>query len=1538
MRTHRSPLALRMIAAVVAAAIPAAALAFEAPRPALDTKEFSKPDLTISSSNVALTTLQESLPNRAAWDRFRDAHGADVHIYLDPRSGIPSGISLSVPTIPGSGVGNRLRPEDVERAVGREIDKIDGAVVAALVRGFLVRNREAFALDPSQLGAGIAEKVADHLWQVSFPQVVNGVPVRWSRVAATLNHGNLVLIGSETWGNVRIDTKPTIDAQQALELGFAFAGGKGAKDDLWKKPELEIVPFAPAEHQSGEAFAGPVGAGYGHRLAWSFGIRRAGEHPRWELLVDARTGEILALEDRNHYETKKISGGAYPLTSTEICPNLDQCGVMQADSPMPFANTGLPAPNDFTNSAGLFAYPGTGTVTTTLSGKYVRISDACGTISVSAAGSIDLGGTNGQHDCTSSGGSAGNTPASRSAFYETNKLIEMARGWLPGNAWLNTQLGVNVNLNSTCNAFWDGSTINFYRSGGGCRNTGELAAVFDHEWGHGLDDNDAGGALSNSSEAYADIAAIYRLQASCVGHGFFQTIDDGCGRTLDGTGFNANEHQNGGSHCTLDCSGVRDADWDKHADHLPDTALGFVCSACLSGSGPCGRQVHCAAAPSRQAAWDFAARDLQAPPFSLSESDAFIVAARIFFQGSGNVGSWHACTCGSSSDGCGATNAYQQWLAADDDNGNLADGTPHMTALFAAFNRHGIACAAPAPTNSGCAGGPSTAPTLTISSGSDQLGLSWTAVPGASRYRVLRSEGFAGCDFGKALIAEPVGTSSTDTQVANGRTYSYVVQAVGASGACAGPSSACTQGTPQPCAGSVSLPRGVYNCADSLAISVVDSDLTGAGSQAVTLSSGTEPGGETTVLSENPPASGVFTGTFPTSTVAAAPGDGALSVTDGDTITVRYLDVSYCGVPNVAVDRTAAVDCSAPSISNVRAENVTGRSARIKWSTSEAATSLVSYGLAAPPALTAGPDPTLVTSHDLKLDALQECSTYFFSVTSTDAAANTVSEDNGGAYFTFQTGKNVEPVYVYGGPPVPIPDNNPVGATASVLVPDSNTIVDVNVKIRLTHTYDGDITLILIGPDSTPVNLSLKRGGSGNDYTDTIFDDEAAATIASGSAPFTGSFRPDQPLSAFDGKNSAGTWTFKVVDSASIDVGTIDAFELRLSFPPQSCGPALAYLSNTLVESCDAGGPGSGNGFVDPGEDVTVPVTLRNTGTAATTGISATLTSSTPGVTILSGASAYPDLAPGQSAAGATPFVLRVAPGFSCGSPIVLDLEATANEGSWTDSFALGTGAPTAATDTYPSADTPKPIPDVQVTTSSIVLSDTGAVTDVDVTLNLTHTFDGDLDIFLVGPDGTRVELSTDNGSSGDNFTNTVFDDSAATAITAGAAPFTGSFRPETPLAALNGIQANGSWRLEITDDLGGDSGTLLNWSLTVTSLSAPVCAVCAGPAAPPEILSLSWSGPKDTLEWTPAAGATSYNVYRGDGVDLPKLLDLSADSCRRFSGPGLTTGPIFAPTEDPMADAFHWFLVRGENGVGEGTAGNNTAGPRVVDAPGVCP
>jgi hypothetical protein len=784
--------------ALVSAA-PARAVAPKQPGAPLEDRAFFKPELYITSASVPLQDVKDQLQNRAAWEAFleqRPGYASEVKVFLDPRSGAAVNIVGAYPLLPGSGVGNQVTLAGLGRSLGRAVTAVDERAVADAVLLFVRSHRDLLGIDASQLGTPRATQVSPDLWQVHIPQQVNGVPVRYGRVLASISHGNLVVVGTETWGDARIDTAPRVSGSDALDAGLAYVDGWQLGDVLLRDPALEVIPVAAPAYQSGEAFAGPVGKGYEHRLVWSFRFQRPPELAEWEVTVDAHTAEVLALEDKNQYVDRQITGGVYPLTDTGICSNVDQCGAMQSGWPMPFANTGLAAPNNFTNSAGVFNWT-SGNVTTTLNGQFFRMSDNCGALSeTSSTGNLNLGGANNQHDCTSAGASAGDTPASRSGFYELNKLGEQARGWLPGNAWLQGQVTANMNINLTCNAFWNGSTVNFYRSGGGCRNTGEIAAVFDHEWGHGLDDNDAAGVLSNSSEAYADIAAIYRLEASCVGFGFFQTIDDGCGMTADGTGFNTNEALTGAAYCATDCSGVRDTDYAKHSPATPATPLGFVCGQCTTGTGPCGRQVHCSAAPVRQAAWDFVARDLAAAPFSYDSQTAFIVGNRTFYQGSGNIGAWHSCTCGSSATGCAAANGYMQWITVDDDNGNLNDGTPHMTAIFNAFNRHGIACSTPTATNSGCAAGPSAAPSLTVTPGNLQNQLSWTTVAGATRYWVFRSEGHAGCNLGKVKLAEVTGTTYTDTQVANGRTYYYNVVAAGASSSCYGRVSSCVNATP----------------------------------------------------------------------------------------------------------------------------------------------------------------------------------------------------------------------------------------------------------------------------------------------------------------------------------------------------------------------------------------------------------------------------------------------------------------------------------------------------------------------------------------------------------------------------------------------------------------------------------------------------------------------------------------------------------------------------------------------------------------------
>ena len=104
----------------------------------------------------------------------------------------------------------------------------------------------------------------------------------------------------------------------------------------------------------------------------------------------------------------------------------------------------------------------------------------------------------------------------------------------------------------------------------------------------------------------------------------------------------------------------------------------------------------------------------------------------------------------------------------------------------------------------------------------------------------------------------------------------------------------------------------------------------------------------------------------------------------------------------------------------------------------------------------------------------------------------------------------------------------------------------------------------------------------------------------------------------------------------------------------------------------------------------------------------------------------------------------------------------------------------------------------------------------MNVQLNISHGRADDVEVYLSDPGGRKVELFTDVGSSGNNFTNTILDDEASTAITAGRTPFTGSYRPEGSLAAFDNRNSLGTWTLEVGDDKKGQRGTLNQWSITI--------------------------------------------------------------------------------------------------------------------------
>src|SRR6185503_16287000 len=269
--------------------------------------------------------------------------------------------------------------------------------------------------------------------------------------------------------------------------------------------------------------------------------------------------------------------------------------------------------------------------------------------------------------------------------------------------------------------------------------------------------------------------AMLMTHDSCIGEGFF--LSGKCGPA--------------GDPCT-ECTGVRDLDWSKHASGAPHTVANFIQPFCPPHNfyvGPCGadavakgqaanrRQGHCESLVASEAMWDVAARDLPAA----GSPAAWTVLERLWYRSRPLAGSAFVCDTTPAvwtSSGCGTDSWWRALRAVDDDDGDLSNGTPHSCQLFAAFDRHGIACAADPGANvcfAGCTAPP--APALAVTAVDDhRVDLAWNAAGPGVVYDLYRSG--AGCDAGFAKIAEDLtATSFADVEAANYFDYSYRVVA-----------------------------------------------------------------------------------------------------------------------------------------------------------------------------------------------------------------------------------------------------------------------------------------------------------------------------------------------------------------------------------------------------------------------------------------------------------------------------------------------------------------------------------------------------------------------------------------------------------------------------------------------------------------------------------------------------------------------------------------------------------------------------------------
>ena len=412
-----------------------------------------------------------------------------------------------------------------------------------------------------------------------------------------------------------------------------------------------------------------------------------------------------------------------------------------------------------------------------------------------------------------------------------------------------------------------------------------------------------------------------------------------------------------------------------------------------------------------------------------------------------------------------------------------------------------------------------------------------------------------------------------------------------------------------------------------------------------------------------------------------------------------------------------------------------------------------------------------------------------------------------------------------------IPDSSAAGINLPfAFTNDALRVEHIRLTVDLVHPRRGDLAITLTSPSGMKSRLFEPHGDTNANFYSWKFSSVRHW-----------------------GENSLGTWTVNFADKQVGNIGRLISAKLELIGTPVN---PLAAAEAGLHE---LDGQSNGNGALDPGETVEQWVALRNGGSDSLADFSATLSTTTPGVTLLQAASSYPVLSPGGSGTNTAPFVYRAGKSVPCGTVIEFDLISTNGSVRLTNHFSkvvgqLGTANP--ATNSYESADVPKTLPDLTTTlaTDTIAAANNRIVDDVNVSVRIDHTTIIDLQIALIHPDGTEVLLADHVGSNdpnmgtgvcGSGVVRTVFDDEAATPINSGSVPFAGSFRPAALLSALRGKPLNGDWKLRLSDQYSNDSGTLLCWGLDIVSHEQTVS--CAAFNPPPTATNLNLATPMNT-------------------------------------------------------------------------------------------
>ena len=501
--------------------------------------------------------------------------------------------------------------------------------------GVVTRMWGKFVVVPGAIAdAAIAERAARAFVAQHLAELAPGARIADFVVAANrVDDGKRTVAFVQTWNGLRV-----VGGQLHVVFGREAAGG--ANDRLFvvgseALPNVQaVVPRTRTAVPLGRARAwlpGAVLRATGERVVLP--IVRAGGGIAYHVadVIDARAGaqrwDVYVALDG---EPLARASRTYFATST-LHLDVGARFATGARVQVPAAEAQITVDGAATTTAadGSFSWPtaAPAAVVTSLTGPRVRVVDEAGSVE-----SASLTAQPGQPVVWSAAADE-LADAQLSAFSYATAAKVIGKRINPALAWLDQQLAVHVNLDSACNAFSTGDSIHFFRASADCENTARVADVVHHELGHSFHQQSlipgAGAMDASIVEGIADFFAANITADPGVGRGFFFSAD--AVRELEPIGREAVYPR--------DLSGV---------SHVTGLIIGG-------------------------ALWDLREQLIA----KLGPTAGLARAEKIFLgivQRAGDL----AMT-------------YNAALVADDDDGDLGNGTPNFCTIESAFGRHGLA-------------------------------------------------------------------------------------------------------------------------------------------------------------------------------------------------------------------------------------------------------------------------------------------------------------------------------------------------------------------------------------------------------------------------------------------------------------------------------------------------------------------------------------------------------------------------------------------------------------------------------------------------------------------------------------------------------------------------------------------------------------------------------------------------------------------------------------------------------------------------------